>query len=375
MLTAVKIDHFLSCKNVSITDMSAFMALVGRNGAGKTNVLRAIEWAARSAYESNVNLSFESKVVMLEMKLDYACVRYHVAFEQSEEAAFIEKIQEFASNEGTWTTIIERKNSEVLLEGRQIHIGESAPCLTAIESILKENSILPRVQSILRFLRGIRYYPIDEPGLNPDHPSLIVRDDYQTWERQYLKTGELGSSLSFKLIYLSLRDKNAFNEVRTLLDHSGLGLIDSLQVLEAPADELVLYLFRIIPSKTNSRSGNMGIAQLSLGTRRILQIITSVIFDKSSVFLFEQPEDAIHHDLLRKLIAIIKTYANPTQFILASHSSVAINAFGPSDVRLVEMKDGSTQVRALTELEQKVAKEFIGDVGPFSDFLQSIEEN
>ena len=42
-----------------------------------------------------------------------------------------------------------------------------------------------------------------------------------------------------------------------------------------------------------------------------------MIFDKSSAFLIEQPEDAIHPGLLKKVVGLLKSNSDPSQFILA----------------------------------------------------------
>ena len=49
MLKSIVIRGFRSCRDVSLTDLPSLVALIGRNAAGKTNILRAIEWVARLA--------------------------------------------------------------------------------------------------------------------------------------------------------------------------------------------------------------------------------------------------------------------------------------------------------------------------------------
>jgi len=49
MIVQIHIRNFKSCKNVALSDLGQIVALIGRNGAGKTNVLRSFYWMARTA--------------------------------------------------------------------------------------------------------------------------------------------------------------------------------------------------------------------------------------------------------------------------------------------------------------------------------------
>jgi len=49
VLKSVHIKNFRSCKDVTLEGLGHLSALVGRNGAGKTTILRAIEWKSSSS--------------------------------------------------------------------------------------------------------------------------------------------------------------------------------------------------------------------------------------------------------------------------------------------------------------------------------------
>jgi AAA ATPase domain len=49
VLKRIQIKNFRSCKNVIIDQIGDIIALVGRNAAGKTNILKGVEWLARTA--------------------------------------------------------------------------------------------------------------------------------------------------------------------------------------------------------------------------------------------------------------------------------------------------------------------------------------
>lgn len=118
-----------------------------------------------------------------------------------------------------------------------------------------------------------------------------------------------------------------------------------------------------------------GFENLSAGTQRVIRILVSLIFDQSAVMLLEHPEDGIHRGLLRKLIDVLQKYANQSQLIVSSHSSVVFDTLDPGTVRLVTMGEGNTKVRSLTPEELGVAGRFLEEDGSLSDFLETVEED
>jgi predicted ATPase len=79
--------------------------------------------------------------------------------------------------------------------------------------------------------------------------------------------------------------------------------------------------------------------------------------------------------LLYKLIHLLRVNADPTQIFFSSHSPTVLSNLKPQDVRLVVMKDGVTQVRALTEAEVDRAEEYLRREGSLAEYLELIQED
>jgi predicted ATPase len=118
----------------------------------------------------------------------------------------------------------------------------------------------------------------------------------------------------------------------------------------------------------------MNFENLSLGTRRVVRILVSLLFDRSSVMLIEQPEDSLHQGLTQKLIGLIRNNAGDSQLILSSHSPALLNKLNPQEIRFVSLHEGWTRVRPLNKRELRVAKEFLNNEGPLYDFLEPIQD-
>ena len=119
-----------------------------------------------------------------------------------------------------------------------------------------------------------------------------------------------------------------------------------------------------------SQHVELSLNQLSRGTQQMLYLMLALLLDQSSTMLVEQPEDGIHPALLAKLIDLLRVNADPTQIILASHSPTVLSQLRPADVRLVDIVDGATRVRALTESEVTRAQAYMQREGSRAEFLE-----
>jgi predicted ATPase len=90
--------------------------------------------------------------------------------------------------------------------------------------------------------------------------------------------------------------------------------------------------------------------------------------------LIEHPEDGIHAGLTKKIMGLLRDYADPLQLFISSHSLTVFNTLSLEDVRLVTMVDGETKVRGLTEIEIEAARKYISEEGDMADVIQSLEE-
>lgn len=414
MLLRVVIKNFRSCRDVVLDDLEGILALVGRNGAGKTNILRAIEWAAKTAVSNqpsagdilqlivsggalpDVSLTFKSgrntyiySIAQVPTTPDNA--RSMFSFGLVEKLATIS-----SSNE---VTIVSRQREKVSIHetGQELSIGGATPMLKALIAILPEDGALHGLlMDAARFLERVRYYPLEkmESGSR-----FVQGPDYQAWSEALASSGGLtDDSVVMRLIDLHLQRPDDFREVAELVGPNGLNIISNMSVQplrlpkqHPPSDddsdsdtdtELLeastppdFYLVSFSPTGFEKKKSQhpFGFEDLSYGSKRLLTIITSLVYDRSTVLLIEQPEDGIHIGLLNKLTPMLRAYSDSMQFILASHSRDVLDRFQPTELRLVRLAEGTSSVRALTAEEIATAEGFISEEGPLSDFIETLE--
>jgi ABC-type branched-subunit amino acid transport system ATPase component len=400
MLTRAHIKNVLSCGEIDLQDLSQVTALVGRNGAGKSNVLRAIEWAARTAVSSKpieiVDAMIEYDHAPSAITLEFAAAEFTYRYTLEVDHPKIEVdggkpifgaigLRESLEwkDADAWSLIFARTGETIRLTGRpDLQIGGLTPGLPAIESLLpQEDGVLRTIQPAIRFLRRIDYYPLDEPAVVSGATWLVQHSEYAKWLAEQARSPDPSSSVVMRLIDMSQRKPDRFDELKQLVGENGLSILGDIRVELYPGigeqegspkeQRSLFYYVTFLPMghKTQQKYG-----ALSFGTRRQLQILVSLIFNNSTVMLLEQPEDGIHPGLLYKLIPLLKSYSDLTQVILASHSPTVLNCLIPREIRVVEMKDGETALRALSAEELAGAERYISLDGPLSDFIETVQD-
>jgi ABC-type branched-subunit amino acid transport system ATPase component len=404
MLERIHIQNFRSCQNVSLEGLGYLTALVGRNGSGKTNILRAIDWLARAATETDLTRrlwqqAFAAPSMTAVLELNGTFYRYSlglttdkVSVEHTSYAGLtLTESLEMKTHGSRWKPLFRRTGTEVEVHTRDrilpIRLGPVAPCLPGLTALRPDEELLEKVHPLLSFLSATRYYPVDETNLpQSDALSMVSSAAYQNWLRQSQTAEPQDDSVLLRLLDVYLQNRSVFDEIRSLLGADGLDLLDDITVkegrVESPGARRGIedagpdfYVIQFHPGGALGKgSDRFAYGDLSLGTRRIVHIVTSLLVDESALLLLEHPEDGIHPGLLWKLMGLLKANVNPAQIILSSHSPQVLNALTPHDVRLVSIHRGATRARGLTEREVVVAKRFLDEEGPLADFVETVEE-
>jgi predicted ATPase len=402
MLRQIEIENYRSCRHVVLDDLGPLTVLVGRNAVGKTNVLRGIQWMAGNATATpSVSQSGDPatrvscQAVLGEKAYHYSLGRQVIPLREPQprfEFQVFESLRITGDN-GHQSSVFERRSESVTIsengEEKAIMIGAFAPCMPALVSLLPAGSpttalILP----FLRYLERIRYYPLAAES-GTQEGSLVRQVDYEGWIAQH--PDGVDDSVLMRLLHMAMTSQEQLAEVRSLLGPNGLGLLEQFHHFESEGtivsegdtkrgrvtearDRIHILTFRPTPQSRNGPQF-FDFDDLAAGTKRLIRIVVSLIYDGAAVMLLEHPEDDIHRALLRKLIDVLQHYSDQTQLIIASHSPIVFNTLDPGAIRLVTMEEDGTKVRALTTEELHVAGRFLEEDGSLSDFIDTVEES
>lgn len=409
MFLTIDIRKFRSCYDVRLSSLREILVLIGRNGAGKTNVLKAIQWASQfaggnfdknnatsrrlHANDGDVALTFtvQGQTYCYELKRN---TTYN--FPNNEKAPEInidleEKIS--VCIDGKNTTLILRRGEKVELTPWpnehivSFEIANSTSVVSALQSLFPEKSYYRTVASnIQQFMLSVKYYPLHNFEEIAEDVA-ITGQAYKKWRTAKFRELNSLSSLVYTLIHMKEEREDSFNELNSLMGPNGLGLLEEIKVIShrfgGAATDLFVdttdNTYHLVRFQIHNESGTnpfgYQISDLSFGTTRILFLLVSLLYDRATVSLVEQPEDGIHVALIDKLIPLLRSYANDSQFIVASHSTAILNRSEPEEIRLVSNHNGTTHLRALSAEELDAAASYLEEDGPLSDFLISIGDD
>ena len=408
MLDFIEIKNFRSCESVQLCLGEPVVALLGKNGAGKTNVLHAIQLVAdlcvgeaESAFSLHPRDTSKPTSFTLKFTIDSHAYEYRTR--RSAVPSKIEVFEESLTKEDASLFSRTGEETHAPLAGlpQGVRLGTRAATLPTLLQILpKDHQATAELRPVADYLRAVRYYSLlqgfQEHFVGPQRSSLgdqwsdsspvIEVARYEAWKAE-LAQGRARRSVQLRLLHLFLTDKPSFEELKTLLGDDGLGLLSDIRIepvrlrAKPPAEKAdkldeafeSAYAISFTPGAGLAGAGrSFRYSGLSAGTWRILQLLTYLVFDKNSCMLLEQPEDSIHPGLLAKVVDILRTYSGRTQLICTTHSPRVMNLVGPAGIRLVTATNGSTTVDALSDDSLKVAEGYLQDEGTLAEFLDTL---
>jgi predicted ATPase len=118
------------------------------------------------------------------------------------------------------------------------------------------------------------------------------------------------------------------------------------------------------PIKQGSRGPSFELAQESDGTLRMLGILTALYQDPPrSLLTIEEPELTIHPGALGVLRDVLQEGSLRSQVIVTTHSPDLISDLPADVLRVVEKKDGMTQVGPISEMQREAIAEMLFSPG------------
>ncbi|MBK8270782.1 MAG: AAA family ATPase [Planctomycetes bacterium] len=391
MLNSIAIENFRSCNQIHIRLGEPVIALLGKNGAGKTNVLHAIQLAADMCVgepKSMFGLSAHNRQKPTKFELEFSEGGGNFRYSVKRSASPIHRSQLEEKLELDGKTLFHRKGDELTVSRAQhpapIRVPDHLGTLFLLTEVFPpHDQIHKELTRVSNYLRAVHYYALPQQFQEHAERSPTPFVDaamYDKWKAS-LEARQPNDSVTIRLLHMHLTKPDKLNELLKLVGEDGLGLISEIRIEEVKLEKHrkptdageQVYSVTFVPCESIAGAGRpFRYTGLSAGTWRVIRLLTYLVFDESSCMLVEQPEDSIHTGLLGKLIDLLRTYSDRTQLICTTHSPRVMNLVGASGIRVVTADHGRTEVSELSQAEIDASQVYLQDEGTLAEYLETL---
>jgi ABC-type branched-subunit amino acid transport system ATPase component len=408
----VDLQNYRSCKKATFELNENLSALIGANGAGKSNVLNGILLLKKIARVSRVRHDddpyLSSCKLSARFNVDGVTTKYEALIEYATNERNIDEVVTATekwnfkeiSGQGRWLKLpmsfprdMRTYQSSYRRVVRNAHGGYRVVAYNPIDELKLSKGISETISNVIRkileFVDGISYYSASrftDPSKCPSSFEL----ESERLSRRIPRMGDEHLQFMFDLYSAYKNDKSEFDEFISLVGSEGIGLVDAIEYAEIDVPSNIYQVVtggrvrrqevkRVLVIPNIIIGGNkLSPNQLSEGTFKTLGILFYIITDKSRLLLLEEPEVCVHHGLLASIMEIIKSFSLKKQIIISTHSDFVLDALDPSNVFVVRnYSQKGTIVKhvpsSMSARDYKALKQYLNSVGNLGEYWRNGE--
>jgi ABC-type lipoprotein export system ATPase subunit len=391
VLERFEIQNYRSCTETTIDLQPDLTVLIGPNGSGKTNILKALlllrrlEDGDNSSNDEDEPISDECRIKASfrptkDKAILTALVRLYTDDTNSDIIVGSHEtwyIKDFTGSgvrlkAPLWMGRFMRRAPSKVRHARQIDLMYefAEPYDIPLEFV-------PAFGDISKYVSGIRYFSASQ-FTNPSQCPVSFEIDSQGKVRRRPREGVHARFLSNLYKEFKSRSTSNYDSFFDAIGPSGIGLVDEIffQEIKTSSVEhrvrsggrvrkfsrekmLIVPQFRIGKNKLSP-------SQLSEGTFKTITLLFYVMTQQSTVLLIEEPEVCVHHGLLSSIVDLIKVSAQRKQIIMSTHSDFVLDQVEPRHVYRV-----SRTARKGTTVESIQRSLSPGELNALKSYLQS----
>lgn len=409
-LEHVEIKGYRSCLSTSFSPHTDLSALIGVNGAGKTNALQAIALLgnrrarfSRKAVDqltkdADAEITAWFKLSSIEKRIGLK-MRFSImeSTRRDELVAVSEawNLQSFTASKA-WRTLpaleffhdaktIQATDDLFFLEENAIrHMSRSDMERSGIH-LLQDETIRSAISSITRFRNGITYYSASRFTDPTRCPSSFEVDE----DGRISDYGPTTAHLRFiyDLYRLKTVNEPIYAEYCRFVSRQQLGLLSRItwkeielssstaEVRSGGGVKKVRKRKTLVIPKVQIGSSYITFNQLSEGTFKTLALAFYIITDASRLLMVEEPEVCVHHGLLSRIVDTLKAYSKTKQTLISTHSDLLVDQLDAENIFVVEMARSGTQIKQLDSWLSTDAKHalhtYLAETGSLGEYWRS----
>ncbi len=390
IIDSIKIINYRSCIDTSFELNDNLTALIGANGAGKTNILNTFSILGsisgeRSFYrpvleKNNIDSSIISASIQLNNKKYDLRFEFYLDFDEYSENVRLIKLDYKRLPLPSWTVIDERdlQYANYYLTEKNNDNKEFILSMLQGSRKLKEEKI-----ALIDVLKEIKYFSATkfaDPSkasssielINVRGSSTQPRTAHDKFIRELYDTYKLSSKDGIYKKYLSLVTEHGLSLIQDI-DFEKISVpSNTVKVLVGGKYQNKEITRTVIVPRVKIDGLYLSFNQLSEGTFRTLALVFYLLHSKESILLLEEPEVSVHHGLLSSIIELIKIQSKDKQIIISTHSDFVLDKLKPENIILVTKNTSGTKAEPLassmSDDDYKYLKKYLEETGSLGEF-------
>lgn len=385
MIKEIKLENFFSFKDTTINFQTNNSLLLGINGAGKSNLFRALEFL-KAAYSGNAErqiidiwggLEEVQFAAYLDKKLgvnkrprlvftienllninlpnvpveECKYINFQIEFNyydiNTQRIRFDEEI--YLSN-----SLNDEKKLYIiqyLAEGYAFYFSHTTDNKT--QELIHHSNLSSSELRSTQIKDPVKYAHLEE--LRNTIKSIFIYHGFDTSQQSKIRSGYL-PTVEKRLLSDGSNLVQIINTIKNKNKEDYKSIIDKVKEInphfEALDHDIITNKIELTLQE-NGLNRSIHVSKISDGTLKYLCLL-SIIYNENrgKVVCIEEPETGLHPDMISGICDAIQEKSNETQFIITTHSDIVVNRFKLEDIIVLEKDEDNASVASTFTEEQ-----------------------
>lgn len=382
MITHLTIQHYKSVESLDI-DLRNVNVLVGKNGAGKSNIIDAIRFV-RDAIQDGLDQAITDRHGMENIRQWSPTRPYDVTI-----TLHVESHKRYMSINGSFSLTVSSGNDNYSVKREAFRYTETKP-----HRLDAKGEVLDQAVDQYEFIRtgdSVKYSHNAEKDSLPfdDTKNLFISGLHGIlFNSKKMFEDAISDFESYAIFPNTLRKPQKQSSKEALSSHGDnissiikslrgrrrsqamLEIISGIQQIVPNLDNVTVQTVGsyIVPrfyiKKAREKGHYFDVDQMSDGTLRVLGILVALYQESGpSVIALEEPELTVHPGVLSMIADAIHEVSENKQVLITTHSPEFLDFFEPDDILAVEIDDGVTKVSSLNPSQLEAVRNDLFSIG------------
>lgn len=404
-LKKIEIVNYRSCESTTLNLDKQLTILVGANGAGKTNILKAIMLLKKimcgvgaEFYRENAKDIEQYPLVKIKAFFENNGDKIEYSIESKlGKGARSDNLEEVMKSKEEWFVNGERALEQIprfrdLISGHIVFMKgadssfinqNKEEYLGYLKKINQEENY-KKISNIYHFVKSFKYVGATQfSDCTSLSPFIEIEPRMASYNR--LKTDQKRAVLDIYDCYKN--NPEDYGHFFKFIGPENMGLVDEIKFNETQIgasdveinpqgvlttvnrEKLIIY-----PQFIKGKS-SVAVNQLSEGTFKSLAVIFYLITTNAKLFIFEEPEVCVHQGLLERTINAIKSVSSKKQIVVSTHSDLFLDRIEIEKISLIKLdSEGKTTCKNMIDgmLPDRISeiRQFLRSSGAISDIVR-----